>query len=71
VRVYSGKNLSCSNSHLSPLPLVKGRGDRTPQHKSRLSSGSEMTSVVLFEAEGLVHLLPFGGAFHFAFIPQN
>jgi hypothetical protein len=30
-----------------------------------------MTSVVLFEAEGLIHLLPFGGAFHFAFIPQK
>jgi hypothetical protein len=60
---------------LEPLTLVLSpcsRGEATERPSiSQGPAGSEMTSVVLFEADGLIHLLPFGGAFHFAFIPQN
>ena len=60
---------------LEPLTLVlspSSRGEATERPSiSQGRAGSEMTSVVLFEAEGLNHLLPFGGSLSFCLYPPK
>jgi hypothetical protein len=55
---------------LTLVPLLKGRGDRAVQHKSRPSWLRDDFGR-LVEAEGLNHLLPFGGSLSFCLYPPK